>query len=102
MHAIVATSCADVVGAGRTNPLDVNVRPTHNSGMTKLSEWMAATGITDDALAAAVKVDRTTISRVRRGKHLPSIALVRQLVAFSQGQLSSDDLLGLGTESEAA
>jgi transcriptional regulator with XRE-family HTH domain len=70
--------------------------------MTKLAQWMEATGTTDEALAASVRVDRSTISRIRRGKHEPSLALIKELVKLSGGKLSADDLLGLQSASEAA
>lgn len=63
--------------------------------MNKLAQWMIATETTDEALAAAVHVDRSTISRIRRGKHEPSLALIKQLVLVSDGKLTADELLGL-------
>lgn len=63
--------------------------------MTRLGNWMVEAEITDETLATAVGVDRTTISRIRRGKQEPSSALIRKIVLFAEGGLSADDLLGL-------
>lgn len=50
-----------------------------------LQEWMDANGVTDDALAARVGVDRSTISRVRRGKIAPSLTLAGALNTITDG-----------------
>lgn len=58
----------------------------HISAMT-LAEWMAREGLGDDAVAAKVDRDRSIISRLRRGKHVPSAALVVSLIDLSNGEI---------------
>lgn len=60
------------------------MRQAHNRGMT-LQQWMDANGVTDDALAVRAGVDRSTISRVRRGKIAPSLALAGTLNSITAG-----------------
>lgn len=53
--------------------------------MTPLADWMAENGIDDDALAAALTIDRSTASRIRRGKLLPSSSLIARIVHLTDG-----------------
>lgn len=41
----------------------------------RLDDWMTQTGTSDETLADALKVDRTTISRIRRGTRRPSMQM---------------------------
>lgn len=43
--------------------------------MTKLAEYLNATGTTDAALAAKVGCDRSMITKIRSGKATPSLPL---------------------------
>lgn len=58
-----------------------------------LSEWMACEGLSDDDVAAKVGRDRSIISRLRRGKHVPSAALMRSLLEISKGKIDAQALL---------
>lgn len=51
----------------------------------KLGDWMKQRGLDDDQVAAMVKADRTTISRLRRGKQRPSWALAANLERATKG-----------------
>lgn len=55
--------------------------------MMTFAEWMAAEEVSDEAMAAALGVDRSTISRVRRGTMLPSSALIARLVQYSGNKI---------------
>jgi DNA-binding XRE family transcriptional regulator len=57
----------------------------------KLDMWMASRGLTDDDVASLVKVDRTTISRLRRGLTKPSWELAAKLKGASKGAVIADD-----------
>jgi transcriptional regulator with XRE-family HTH domain len=59
----------------------------------KLSDWMTAAGLDDDAVAARVATDRTTISRIRRGVTRPSWDLAAKFKAVSDGAVTADDFL---------
>lgn len=52
-----------------------------------LAEWMAVAGLTDEGLAAALKIDRSTASRFRRAKMVPSSALIGEIFRLSGGQV---------------
>lgn len=52
-----------------------------------LAEWMAANSISDETLAAELSIDRSTVSRVRRAKLLPSSALIVSFVKRSGGAI---------------
>ena len=54
-----------------------------------LAEWMTRNGLGDQDVAERVGVDRTTISRVRRGKGTPSGALVAALLKLSGGKIDA-------------
>jgi len=58
-----------------------------------------------DQLAEATGVDKSTLSRIERGKQNPSIDLLRRLIAATGGALSAEDFCApqvRGGESSAA
>lgn len=57
----------------------------------KLSAWMANKGLNDDQMADKAKVDRATISRLRRGKHRPSWPLIVKIKEITGGAVIADD-----------
>lgn len=59
----------------------------------KLSEWMKKNGWTDETLAPQVEADRTTISKIRRGKRRPSPDLALRLFEFSRHKVELEQLL---------
>lgn len=52
------------------------------------SEWMTEQGLDDDEIAIKLRVHRSTISRLRRGKQRPSFDLLRALIEMADGALS--------------
>lgn len=58
-----------------------------------LAEWMAREGLGDDEVAGKVGRDRSIISRLRRGKHVPSVALMKALIDLSNGEIDAHALL---------
>jgi transcriptional regulator with XRE-family HTH domain len=52
-----------------------------------LAEWMATAGFADEDLAGALKIDRSTVSRFRRAKMLPSSALIAEIFRLSEGRV---------------
>lgn len=60
-----------------------------------LAAWMIEDGLDDDALAERAKVTRATISRIRRGKALPSPALARVFIGLSCGRVTLNELFGV-------
>jgi transcriptional regulator with XRE-family HTH domain len=47
----------------------------------KLEQWMSEVSVSDKVLAEMIGVDRSSVSRLRRGKHFPSPTT---MVAISQ------------------
>lgn len=64
----------------------------------KIDEWMTSAGLSDDALSELIKVDRATVSRIRRGLNRPSWELAAKLKAVSGGLVTADDFLPVTTE----
>lgn len=54
---------------------------------------MTETGTSDDALAAQIGVDRTTVSRIRRGTRLPSADLMRRISDATAGAVMANDFI---------
>ncbi len=71
-----------------------------------LAEWMAANDVSDETLAAKLDIDRSTASRIRRSKLLPSSALIAKIAAFTGGEVQPNTFFGLppaaAAEHEAA
>lgn len=61
---------------------------------------MSETATSDEALAARLEVDRTTISRIRRGKRMPSADMMRAICGATEGMVTANDFVHV--ESEAA
>lgn len=58
----------------------------------KLDQWMCETDTTDEALALLVGVDRSTISRIRRGRSLPSVRIMLALRKATDGKVMPNDI----------
>jgi DNA-binding XRE family transcriptional regulator len=61
--------------------------------MTKLREYRVARGLSQSTFAASVGVKKATISRIEKGKRVPSMGLVARIVEISGGELSADDFM---------
>lgn len=60
-----------------------------------LAEWMAENGINDDQLAIALEIDRSTASRFRRGKLLPSSAIIAKIAEVTKGAVQPNSFFGI-------
>ena len=60
-----------------------------------LDEWLRDEGLDDMAAAVRLRRNRTTISRLRRGKLMPSLALAADIERESGGQVSLADWMKL-------
>jgi len=67
--------------------------PSWHIAPMKLNDWMNAAGITDEALAARLEVDRTTISRIRRGTRMPSPEMMRKIREGTDGSVTANDFV---------
>jgi transcriptional regulator with XRE-family HTH domain len=66
-----------------------------------LREWMEANGLTDEALAQQLGVNRSLVTKWRRGDAMPNDTNKRLLFAATEGAVTPCDLLGLAVEEAA-
>jgi transcriptional regulator with XRE-family HTH domain len=57
----------------------------------RLTEFMTQEGWRDDAMAELVGVDRSMISRLRRGERLPSARLMAEFARVTKGAIMPND-----------
>lgn len=57
----------------------------------RLDDWMTEVGKSDEVLATHLGVDRTTVSRIRRGTRRPSIPLAEAISKASGFRVRLDD-----------
>lgn len=57
----------------------------------KLADYLGGKDITDEAFAEMVGCDRSTISRIRNGKHKPSAALMEAIARETGGLVQPND-----------
>jgi transcriptional regulator with XRE-family HTH domain len=69
----------------------------------KLEEWMLQNRVSDAEVAERldIKVDRSTISRVRRGKQFPSVALIESIARLTDGQVPPNSFFKLNVDAAA-
>lgn len=56
-----------------------------------LADYMEANGLSDQDVADAIRVDRSTVSRLRRKETRPSWKTSRALRNFTDGKVTADD-----------
>lgn len=57
----------------------------------KLSAYLDREKLTDDVFATKVKVDRSTIYRIRNGSHKPSPSLMAEIAKVTGGEVLPND-----------
>lgn len=57
----------------------------------KLSDYMAANGLTDDAVAQRIGRDRSFVTRLRQGRANPSLRTLQDLASATNGAVSAED-----------
>ncbi len=69
----------------------------------KLTDWMEINCLVDADVAARldVKIDRSTISRVRRGKQHPSPSLIVSIARLTNGQVPPNSFFDVEVETAA-
>lgn len=60
-----------------------------------LSEYMAAKGLNDDAVADKIGCTRATVSRIRRRKVRPAWDTIEAIRQFTKGASTADDYVSL-------
>lgn len=58
-----------------------------------LAEFMAKEGLTDAALARDIGLERSTVTRLRRGQSKPSLRVILALEAVSNGKVRASDFV---------
>ena len=66
--------------------------------MSKLRAYRVSRGLSQQDLAASVGVKKSAISRIEKGKRVPSMGLVARIVELSEGELSADDFMPAPSE----
>jgi transcriptional regulator with XRE-family HTH domain len=61
--------------------------------MSKLRAFRVSKGLSQQAFARSVGVKKSAISRIEKGKRVPSMGLVARMVKLSKGELSADDFM---------
>jgi transcriptional regulator with XRE-family HTH domain len=61
--------------------------------MSKLRAYRISRGLSQQDFAASVGVKKSAISRIEKGKRVPSMGLVARIVELSEGELSADDFM---------
>jgi transcriptional regulator with XRE-family HTH domain len=64
----------------------------------KLKDWMEWRGLNDEQVAKLVKVDRSTISRIRRGELMPSWGLAARFHEVTDESVSANDFMPQAAE----
>lgn len=59
----------------------------------RLAAWMAKRRISDELLASELGVSRATVSRLRRGLQVPSMALAARISEFTKRRVTANDFL---------
>lgn len=78
--------------ASTLSDLTCTVHPMHFAVM-KLQEFMKMSGMTDDAMAAAIGKDRSVVSKYRSGDVTPPLAVIAQIETVTKGAVSFRDFL---------
>ncbi len=65
----------------------------HMIVIMKLKTYMMRCGLSDTEMGRLVKVDRTTINRIRRGKQLPSWQLMLSIQSVTEGKVLPNDYI---------
>lgn len=59
----------------------------------QLADYMRINGLSDDAVGEALGVARATVSRLRRGKMVPSFDLAARIHEFTGKKVTPNDFL---------
>lgn len=65
-----------------------------------LSEFLKSEGNSASKLAETLGVAVSTITRVAKGKHIPSRALMEAIFQLSSGAVTPNDIFGIGPVSQ--
>ena len=61
----------------------------------QFNDWLSQKGLTDGQFATLVNADRSTISRLRRGKHNASLDLLSRIAEATLGDVTPNDFISL-------
>lgn len=64
----------------------------------KLAAWLKRNGVSDEKAGAALGVSRVTVSRLRRGKMVPSFDLAARINIYTGGKVPPDEWMELAID----
>lgn len=70
--------------------------------MSKLKAYRDANGISQKDFAKSVGVKKAAISRIERGKRVPSMGLASRICEATNGELTANDFMPLPVQQGAA
>jgi transcriptional regulator with XRE-family HTH domain len=56
-----------------------------------LEDFKRAQGLTDDGLAQLLGLDRSSVTKIRRGKSLPSLTIIKRIRVITGGLVTGDE-----------
>jgi transcriptional regulator with XRE-family HTH domain len=65
--------------------------------MSKIREYRESIGLSQEDFAKALKVQKSTISRIETGKRTPSVGLVTRICEHSKGVLTANDVIDIAS-----
>lgn len=68
--------------------------------MSKLREYRSERGLSQEDFARTVGVKKATISRIEKGRRVPSMGLVSRICEATGGALNANDFLPEAAEPE--
>jgi transcriptional regulator with XRE-family HTH domain len=76
------------------NVIDMHICGHHIRRMRNrmtLEEWKRARGLTDEALADLLGIERSSVTKIRRGKASPSLAVIKRIRDLTGGAVTGDE-----------
>lgn len=67
-----------------------------------LEAWLSQQNMSDDDFASLAGVDRTTVSRWKRGKRFPKPAQLARVAELTNGAVTAGDFVELSTANHKA
>lgn len=68
----------------------------------QLTSYLETNNLTDAQFAETIGVDRSSVSRMRRGLHIPNRDVMQRIVDATCGAVTPNDFFGITAPAEAA
>lgn len=63
----------------------------------QLTDYLSQQDISDADFAALIGVDRSSVHRMRNGKQMPSVDVMRAIAEHTGGNVTANDFFGIAT-----